>query len=285
MLQAFDAYLGDQHTWGHQHAPSLSKNPVAYFSAEFGFHETLPIAAGGLGVLAGDHAKSASDLGLGFIGISLFYREGYFQQAVDPDNWQTEYYTLLDPRNLPLEPVLEPGQRTNPWCASVEIDMTEVFFQAWRVNVGRTAVYLLDTNLPENEQHFRDLTLRVYGGDSTTRIMQEVLLGIGGVRLLRALGVQPSVFHMNEGHAAFLTLELIREKMAAGKNLRRSRAPRPGRSAFSPPTPRSKPVTTASRPAWWTMRCTKFARQLERHSSNSWRWAGWTRRTRANPFA
>src|SRR5438093_11980212 len=105
-LSAFDAYMNDQRTWGHQHAALLRQKPVAYFSAEFGFHETLPIAAGGLGMLAGDHAKAASDLGLGFVGISLFYREGYFQQAIDPNNWQTEYYQLLNPKNLPLEPVL-----------------------------------------------------------------------------------------------------------------------------------------------------------------------------------
>ena len=215
VLLAFEAYLKDPETWCHAHAPSLLKHPVAYFSAEFGFHETLPIAAGGLGILAGDHAKAASDLGLGFAGISLFYREGYFQQSINQDNWQTEYYTLLNPRNLPLEPVLdESGQ---PLVCSVDITMTQVFFQVWRVNVGRIPVYLIDTNRPENPQHFRDLTLRVYGGDNTTRIMQEVLLGIGGVRLLRELGVEPSVYHMNEGHAAFLTLELMREKMAAGK--------------------------------------------------------------------
>ncbi|MCX8091577.1 MAG: alpha-glucan family phosphorylase [Verrucomicrobiae bacterium] len=215
-LQDFQAYLTEKNTWAAQHAPETLQRPVAYFCAEFGFHETLPIAAGGLGVLAGDHAKSASDLGLGFVGVSLFYREGYFQQAIDANNWQTEYYTLLNPKNLPVEPVLD--ARGEPLVCSVDIAMNHVFFQAWRVNVGRVPVYLLDTNRPENEPHFRDLTLRVYGGDSTTRIMQEILLGVGGVRLLRALGVQPSVFHMNEGHAAFLTFELIREKLAAGQS-------------------------------------------------------------------
>jgi glycogen phosphorylase len=215
VLGAFNAYMEERPTWGDLHAAPLRRNPVAYFSAEFGFHETLPIAAGGLGILAGDHAKSASDSGIGFIGISLFYREGYFQQAIDANNWQTDYYTLLDPRNLPVEPVEnEKGERL---VCRVEVGMSQVAFQAWRANVGRVPVYLLDANLAENEQHFRDLTLRVYGGDSTTRIMQEMLLGMGGVRLLRALGVQPSVFHMNEGHAAFLTLELVREKLMAGK--------------------------------------------------------------------
>jgi starch phosphorylase len=214
VIRKFNAYMTDQKTWGMEHAPLLKKNPVAYFSAEFGFHESLPIAAGGLGVLAGDHAKSASDLDIGFRGVSLFYREGYFQQTFNQENWQTEYYTLLNPRNLAVEPVLD--AKGDPLVCSVEIAMSTVFFQAWRINVGRNPVYLLDCNRPENEQRFRDLTLRVYGGDSTTRIMQEILLGIGGVRLFRALGVAPSVFHMNEGHAAFLVFELLREKMAAG---------------------------------------------------------------------
>jgi starch phosphorylase len=215
VLKEFENYLADQNTWCHKYAAKLHQHPVAYFSAEFGFHESLPISAGGLGILAGDHAKSASDLGLGFVGVGLFYREGYFQQAIDSNNWQTEYYNPVDPKNVPLEPVMDAdGERL---VCNVEIGMNIVAFRVWRVNVGRVPVYLLDTNLPENEQLFRDLTMRVYGGDSTTRIMQEILLGIGGVRLLRALGLEPSTFHMNEGHAAFLTLELIREKMAAGQ--------------------------------------------------------------------
>jgi glycogen phosphorylase len=215
VLEKFNAYMNEKRTWATEHAPELAHNPVAYFSAEFGFHETLPISAGGLGILAGDHTKSASDLGLGFVGISLFYREGYFQQAINQENWQTEYFTLLNPKNLPMEPVLD--ARGDQLTLSVDIAMSRVAFQVWKVNVGRSIVYLLDTNLPANEQHYRDLTLRVYGGDGTTRIMQEILLGIGGVRVLRALGVQPSLFHMNEGHSAFLTLELIREKLAEGK--------------------------------------------------------------------
>ena len=206
VLAAFKQYIEEKDTWASKNTPQLKDHPVAYFSAEFGFHETLPIAAGGLGILAGDHAKSASDLGLPFVWISLFYREGYFQQSFNAENWQTEYYTSLNPANLPMEPVLD--ARGQPLVCKVRIALNEVYFQAWRVNVGRNPVLLLDTNRPENEQHYRDLTLRVYGGDSTTRIMQEILLGVGGVRLLRTLGYTPSVFHMNEGHAAFLTLEL-----------------------------------------------------------------------------
>jgi starch phosphorylase len=235
VLKQFNDYMSEPATWAAANAPAFAKAPVAYFSAEFGFHETLPIAAGGLGILAGDHAKAASDLGLGFVGISLFYREGYFQQTINADNWQAEFYSHLNPRNLPMEPVLD--ARGEPLISSVRIAMTEVFFQAWRVNVGRCPVYLLDTNLPENDLHFRDLTLRVYGGDSTTRIMQEILLGVGGVRLVRALGLSPSVFHMNEGHAAFLTLELAREKMAEGKTLKEALEVTHGECIFTTHTP------------------------------------------------
>jgi glycogen phosphorylase len=213
-LNAFEAYLNDTNTWGRRNAPALLAHPVAYLTAEFGFHETLPIAAGGLGILAGDHTRSASDLGIGFVGVSLFYREGYFQQAFNQDNWQTEYYTLLNPKLLPMELVLTDDG--TPLLCSVEIDLSRVYFQAWRVNVGRCRVYLIDSDLPQNEQHYRNLTLHVYGGDNTTRIMQEMLLGIGGVRLMRALGIQPSLFHINEGHVAFLAVELIREKVAQG---------------------------------------------------------------------
>jgi glycogen phosphorylase len=214
LLVTFDAYMNQKDTWAHLHAPALIENPIAYFTAEYGFHETLPIAAGGLGILSGDHARAASDLGLGLVGISLFYREGYFQQAINRDNWQTEYFTPLNPNSLPLEPVLnKTGERL---VCQVAINLANVYFQAWKVNVGRCLIYLLDANRPENEPFYRDLTLRVYGGDSSTRIMQEVLLGLGGVRLLRALHIQPAVYHMNEGHVAFVSLELIREKMARG---------------------------------------------------------------------
>src|SRR5436853_1205890 len=156
VLQRFESYMGEKNTWAHQNASQLLNAPVAYFSAEFGFHETLPIAAGGLGILAGDHTKAASDLGIGFHGISLFYREGYFQQQINHENWQTEYYTLLNPRNLPMEPVLD--EKGRPRVGTVQIDMADVHFQAWRVNVGRSVIYLLDTNRPENSQHHRDLT-------------------------------------------------------------------------------------------------------------------------------
>ena len=235
VISQFEAYMAETDTWGNQNMAHLKENPVAYFSAEFGFHETLPIAAGGLGMLAGDHAKSASDLGLGFVGISLFYREGYFMQTINQDNWQTEYYTLLKPKNLPIEPVLD--SKGEPFKGSVKIATNQVYFRAWRVNVGRIPVYLLDADLPENEDHYRDLTLRVYGGDTSTRIMQEILLGVGGVRLMRMLGLSPSTFHMNEGHAAFLGLELAREKMDAGKTLEQAKEETKKECIFTTHTP------------------------------------------------
>jgi glycogen phosphorylase len=235
VLAAFDAYMGQKETWASLYAPSLVARPVAYFTAEYGFHETLPVAAGGLGILSGDHARSASDLGLGLVGISLFYREGYFQQAINRDNWQTEYYTPLNPSVLPLEPVLnDAGER---WVGQVDVNLANVHFQAWKVNVGRCPVYFLDANRPENEQFYRDLTLHVYGGDSSTRIMQEMLLGVGGVRLLRALRIQPSLYHMNEGHVAFISLELIREKIAQGCSFAEAMAQTRKQCVFTTHTP------------------------------------------------
>src|SRR6266566_1123812 len=130
VLDSFNAYLKDSKTWGREHAPQLLQNPAAYFSAEFGFHETLPISAGGLGILAGDHAKSASDLGIGLVGVSLFYREGYFQQTINQDNWQIDHYTRLKPKNLPMEPVL--NAKGEPMVCQVDIAMSQVHFQVWR---------------------------------------------------------------------------------------------------------------------------------------------------------
>jgi len=195
--------------------------------------------------LSGDHARSASDLGLGLVGVSLFYREGYFQQAIDPENLQTEFYTPLNPAALPLEPVLNrEGERL---VGQVEINLSQVCFQAWKVDVGRCPIYLLDADRPENEPFQRDLTLHVYGGDSSTRIMQEILLGVGGIRLLRALGIEPSVYHMNEGHVAFLSLELIREK-SRREALSRKRLRGRASNAFSRPTRPWRPATTGSAP-------------------------------------
>jgi glycogen phosphorylase len=235
LLSNFDSYMNRKDAWAFHNAPALMEHPVAYFTAEYGFHETLPIAAGGLGFLSGDHARAASDLGLGLVGISLFYREGYFQQSIDRKNWQTEYYTPLDPLSLPLEPVLdESGDRL---LCQIEVNHSKIWFQVWRVNVGRCPIYLMDTDRPENEPFHRDLTLHVYGGDNSTRIMQEVLLGIGGVKFLRALRIQPSVYHMNEGHVAFVSLELIREKISEGRSRDQALAETKRQCVFTTHTP------------------------------------------------
>jgi glycogen phosphorylase len=234
ILEEFESYMESDDLWALNHTRKLSQ-PVAYFSAEFGLHESLPIYSGGLGVLSGDHTKSASDLGIPFIGISLFYRNGYFQQHIGPDGWQQESYPVYDPVRLPLELVTRPegGRLLN----SVEIGHSTVYFQSWRLRVGRATIYLLDTNLPENDPHFQGLTGHVYGGDVNTRIGQEIVLGIGGVRLLQSMEIEPSVFHMNEGHSAFLTLELLREQLKQGKSIDEAQALVSARCIFTTHTP------------------------------------------------
>ena len=220
VCRGFHAYLTSTRTWGARNARSLKNAPVAYFSAEFGLHESLRIYSGGLGILAGDHAKSASDLGIPFAGVTLFYRQGYFQQQISNESWQLERYPSHDPAKLAIR--LVRTKKGDPLVLPVEIGDDVVYFQGWEVPVGRVSVFLLDTDLPQNDQRFRDLTAHVYGGDQWNRISQEIVLGIGGVRFLRALGIAPSVFHMNEGHSAFLTLELLREQLEAGKPLGRA---------------------------------------------------------------
>ncbi len=214
VLEEFQRYMDRDDTWWTSHAGAHKDQQVAYFSAEFGLHECLPIYSGGLGILAGDHTKSASDLGVPLVGVSLFYRNGYFQQTVGPDGWQYENYPLVDPDMIPIQLVTDANGA--PVLASVEIGHSTVMFHAYKIAVGRATIYLLDTNRPENELHHREITARVYGGDSTTRIMQEIVLGIGGVRFLRALGMNPAVYHLNEGHSSFLLLELMRERWALG---------------------------------------------------------------------
>lgn len=234
VLEEFESYMEETHTWASEHAPDL-KHPVAYFSAEFGLHESLPIYSGGLGILSGDHTKSASDLGIPFIGIGLFYRHGYFQQRIDPSGWQQELYPMNHPEQLPLELMtLDEGGRL---LNSVEIGHSTVYLQAWRLRIGRAILYLLDTNLPENDQHFQGLTGHVYGGDIDTRIGQEIVLGIGGARLLVSLGIEPAVYHMNEGHSAFLTLELLRRSLKEGRTPEEARQIVSTRCIFTTHTP------------------------------------------------
>jgi starch phosphorylase len=234
VLEEFDTYMEYSETWAQEHVPNL-KDPIAYFAAEFGIHECLPIYSGGLGVLSGDHIKAASDLGIPFCGVGLFYRNGYFQQRVGPDGWQQELYPANIPENLPMKLVRQSDGK--PLLNSVEIGHSNVYFQTWAVQIGRVTLYLLDTNLTENDQHYQNLTSNVYGGDIDTRIGHEILLGIGGVRLLDSLGIHPSMYHMNEGHSAFLTLELFCRELKSGKNKEDAAASVKKKCVFTTHTP------------------------------------------------
>jgi starch phosphorylase len=205
---AFKKHLEEAGWYNETHGQSSSNLKVAYFSAEFGIHESLPVYSGGLGILAGDHLKSASELGLPLIAMGLLYRNGYFQQYLSADGWQQEAYPELDFYNLSVE--LQRYTDGSPIHIRVDFPENAVFCQVWKANVGRISLYLLDTNLQENAPADRDITSRLYGGGTEMRIKQEIVLGIGGVRALEALGIAPTVFHMNEGHAAFLALERIR---------------------------------------------------------------------------
>ena len=207
----FAAYLSDSNPWARLPLPPriTRKNPVAYFCAEFGVHNSLPLYSGGLGILAGDHLKSASDLNLPLIAIGLFYRFGYFRQRMRRDDWQEEEYRENHVDELALRSVDD--EQGKPLLIEIVMRGRTVSARVWRADVGRVQLYLLDTNVPENNEVDRLVTGHLYGGDRETRLVQEMMLGIGGVRLLQKLKIEPAVFHLNEGHSAFLTLELARE--------------------------------------------------------------------------
>ena len=219
-LQAFDNYLRNDDTWASRVHPELA-GPVAYFSAEFGLHESLPIYSGGLGVLAGDHVKSASDLGLPLVGVGLLYAQGYFRQLIDAEGRQQEVYEPFEPERRPIQPALD--ENGKEVLVSMSLKNRELYLKVWRVEVGRASILLLDADIPENGEEDRRLTARLYGGGNETRIVQELILGVGGVRALHATGVRPSIYHMNEGHAAFSVLERIRELVADGRPFEEAR--------------------------------------------------------------
>ena len=210
----FDNYLANSDTWSDRTHPKLASKPIAYFSMEYGLHETLPIYSGGLGVLAGDHLKEASDLGLPLVGVGLMYAEGFFSQRISEDGWQDAFNNPLKFKDLLVLPVLE--KDGTPLTVSVELPDRQVTLRLWEVRIGRVPLFLMDSDVESNSEEDRTLTARLYWSDLDRRIMQEIVLGVGGVRVLRALGYNPSVWHMNEGHAAFLTLERARELVAGG---------------------------------------------------------------------
>ena len=204
-------YLQADRTWGARHAGVLRPSPVAYFSAEFGIHESLPVYSGGLGVLSGDHIKSASDLAIPLVGIGLFYGQGYFRQRLDRNGWQQEEYLPTDVNQLPLQIAI--GKNGRPVVVQIDTRTGSIHAKVWRVKVGRCDLFLLDSDIEANTADDRGLTSRLYGGNARTRIRQELLLGVGGFRALKAMGITPGVLHLNEGHSGFAVLEAIRSRM------------------------------------------------------------------------
>lgn len=212
LAQQFDRYMSETDTWSHRVAPQISRErPIAYFCAEFGIHESLPIYSGGLGILAGDHLKSSSDLGVPMVAVGLLYRQGYFRQRLNRHGWQEDFYVDNDFERMPLE--LIKNEQGQPRVIELEIRNRIVKVQIWRTRVGRVDLYLLDTDREDNDPIDRWLTGHLYGGNQETRIAQEFVLGIGGVKALHAMGIEPSIFHLNEGHAAFCTLEAAWQEM------------------------------------------------------------------------
>ncbi len=216
VLEKFDKYIKSEDTWIKRNYPEKYEHTVAYFCAEYGIHESFPIYSGGLGVLAGDHLKTASDMGFNLVAVGLLYRNGYFSQLLDKNGWQQNIYQTYDFEDLPVKEVDdEDGEEI---VVTIQFPERKVYAKVWKAEIGRVPLYLLDTDIDKNTQEDRKITKQLYGGDRETRIKQEIVLGIGGVRALRMLGFNPSVWHMNEGHAAFLGVERIREYMI-GKNL------------------------------------------------------------------
>jgi len=212
-LEALDAARASRDTWWHRRYADAD-GPIAYFSAEFALHQSLPIYAGGLGVLAGDHCKEASDLGIPLIGVGFMYPQGYFHQTVSPEGWQQEIYERINWADAPVEPAI--GTDGRPCVIAVPLGNRTVLVSVWQVRLGRVTLFLLDTDLEENAPWDRELSARLYGGDRETRIQQEIILGIGGVRVLKAMGIQPEAWHLNEGHAAFVVLQRIRDHIENG---------------------------------------------------------------------
>ena len=209
IVQDFENYMNSKNTWFSKNYANNQNNLIAYFSAEYGLDEILPIYSGGLGILSGDHLKSASDLGVPFVAVGLLYKNGYFHQKINAYGEQQTEYHNIDLNNLPINAVK--GENGKELKISIEFPEREVYLKVWKINVGRINLYLLDSDIDDNIAEDRVITLRLYGGDQEMRIRQEIVLGMAGVKLLKVLKYNPTVYHMNEGHSAFLTLELIKD--------------------------------------------------------------------------
>ncbi|HWR88612.1 MAG TPA: alpha-glucan family phosphorylase, partial [Acidiferrobacterales bacterium] len=214
VLSSYDTYHQTSARSGLERLLDPKEDLVAYFCSEFGFHESVQLYSGGLGILAGDHCKAASDLGIPFVAVGMLYRQGYFTQTIDGHGNQIAHYAPMHFRDLPIEPARDSdGQKIR---VQVQILERRVTLKVWKAKAGHITLYLLDSDLPENSEIDRVITYQLYGGDINTRIQQEIVLGLGGVRALRALGLEPTVWHINEGHPAFLVLERCRELVAQG---------------------------------------------------------------------
>jgi starch phosphorylase len=213
-IAGLDRARAARDTWFAREGPPLGNKVIAYFSAEFALHQSLPIYAGGLGVLAGDHCKEASDLGVPLIGVGFMYPQGYFHQRLSAEGWQEERYEKINWSDTPIETAIT--REGKPALTAVPFGDRTVLAAVWRVRVGHVRLFLLDTDLEENAPWDRELSARLYGGDRETRIQQEIILGVGGVRVLRSLGIEPAVWHLNEGHAAFVALQRIRDLVERG---------------------------------------------------------------------
>jgi starch phosphorylase len=263
ILRSFDEYMKPKDTWFIREHSQHVNQPIAYFSTEFGLHETLPIYAGGLGVLSGDHLKGASDLGLPLIAIGFLYTQGYFSQHISEDGWQEARYLRLKFEDLPVLPFVDEDGK--PLTISVELPGRNVLARLWEIRIGRIPLYLLDSDVEGNSPTDRELTSRLYISDLDSRISQEIILGIGGVRALRALGYNPAVWHMNEGHSAFLVLERIRELVAAGNTFDEAAALVRPSTVFTTHTP--VPAGSDEFPLWL----------VDKYFSNLWPQLGLTR--------
>ena len=263
IIREFDRYMNDKDTWYARTYPNLTQEQIAYFSFEFGLHESLMVYAGGLGILSGDHLKEASDLGLPLVAVGFLYTYGYFSQEISEDGWQEAHNIPLNFDELPLIALLDENDK--PLKISIDLAGRKVFARVYELNVGRVRLCLMYTNLPENDPQDRQLTDRLYISDLELRISQEILLGIGGIKVCRALGYDPTIFHMNEGHSAFLALERTREFVEKGLSLADAQEKVRQTNIFTTHTP--VPAGNDEFPLWL----------MDKYFSNYWGSLGMTR--------